>query len=70
MGQPISIGATDTDSDLTAIDDFNAYNDIEALNRELVYDASRFGERSSCIIMTSLAISGSLDWRKGNVHYS
>lgn len=43
VGQPISIGATDTNSDLTAIDDFNAYNDIEALNRELVYDASRFG---------------------------
>ena len=43
VGQPISIGATDANSDLTVIDDFNAYNDIEALNRELVYDASRFG---------------------------
>ena len=29
--------------DLTSVDNFNSYNDIEALNRELVYDASRFG---------------------------
>lgn len=43
VGQPISIGATDTDMELTSIDDFNTYNDIDALNRELVYDASRFG---------------------------
>ena len=43
VGQPISIGATDTDTELTSIDDFNTYNDIDALNRELVYDASRFG---------------------------
>lgn len=43
VGQPISIGAADTDVELTSIDDFNAYNDIDALNRELVYDASRFG---------------------------
>ena len=43
VGQPISIGATDTDMKLTSIDDFNTYNDIDALNRELVYDASRFG---------------------------
>lgn len=43
VGHPISIGATDTDMELTSIDDFNAYNDIDALNRELVYDASRFG---------------------------
>lgn len=43
VGQPISIGAADTDMELTSIDDFNTYNDIDALNRELVYDASRFG---------------------------
>lgn len=43
VGQPISIGATDTETELTSIDDFNTYNDIDALNRELVYDASRFG---------------------------
>lgn len=43
VGQPISIGATDTELELTSVDDFNTYNDIEALNRELVYDASRFG---------------------------
>lgn len=43
VGQPISIGATDTSLKLTSIDVFNTYNDIEALNRELVYDASRFG---------------------------
>lgn len=43
VGQPISIGCTDTKLKLTSIDDFNSYNDIEALNRELVYDASRFG---------------------------
>ena len=43
VGQPISIGATDTDMELASIDDFNTYNDIDALNRELVYDASRFG---------------------------
>lgn len=43
VGQPISIGANDTDMELTSIDDFNTYNDIDALNRELVYDASRFG---------------------------
>lgn len=43
VGQPISIGCVDTELELTSIDDFNSYNDIEALNRELVYDASRFG---------------------------
>ena len=43
VGQPVSIGATDAELELTSIDDFNAYNDIEALNRELVYDTSRFG---------------------------
>lgn len=43
VGQPISIGATDTDMELTSIDDFNTYNNIDALNRELVYDTSRFG---------------------------
>ena len=43
VGQPVSIGATDTELELTSVDDFNTYNDIEALNRELVYDASRFG---------------------------
>ena len=43
VGQPISIGAADTETELTSIDDFNTYNDIDALNRELVYDASRFG---------------------------
>lgn len=43
VGQPISIGSTDAEMDLTAIDTFNEYNDIETLNRELVYDASRFG---------------------------
>ncbi|MGQ7380787.1 phage portal protein [Streptococcus suis] len=43
VGQPISIGSTEIDLDLTSVDNFNSYNDIEALNRELVYDASRFG---------------------------
>ncbi|HFU4369518.1 TPA: phage portal protein [Streptococcus suis] len=43
VGQPISIGSSETNLDLTSIDNFNSYNDIEALNRELVYDASRFG---------------------------
>ena len=43
VGQPISIGSLETNLELTSIDDFNSYNDIEALNRELVYDASRFG---------------------------
>ena len=43
VGQPISIGSSEIDLDLTSVDNFNSYNDIEALNRELVYDASRFG---------------------------
>ncbi|HFI0736382.1 TPA: phage portal protein [Streptococcus suis] len=43
VGQPISIGSSETDLNLTSVDNFNSYNDIEALNRELVYDASRFG---------------------------
>ncbi|MFS1663340.1 phage portal protein [Streptococcus sp. zg-JUN1979] len=43
VGQPISIGAKDTEIALEPIEDFNLYNDIEALNRELVYDASRYG---------------------------
>lgn len=43
VGQPISIGSSEIDLDLTSVDNFNNYNDIEALNRELVYDASRFG---------------------------
>lgn len=43
VGQPISIGSTEIDLDLTSVDNFNGYNDIDALNRELVYDASRFG---------------------------
>lgn len=43
VGQPISIGSTDAESDISSIDAFNTYNDVEALNRELVYDASRFG---------------------------
>ena len=43
VGQPISIGSLETNLKLTSIDDFNSYNDIDALNRELVYDASRFG---------------------------
>lgn len=43
VGQTISIGSSEIDLDLTSVDNFNSYNDIEALNRELVYDASRFG---------------------------
>ncbi|MEI4301694.1 phage portal protein [Streptococcus suis] len=43
VGQPISIGSSEIELDLTSVDNFNSYNDIEALNRELVYDASRFG---------------------------
>ncbi|HFU4136867.1 TPA: phage portal protein [Streptococcus suis] len=43
VGQPISIGSSETNLDLKSVDNFNSYNDIEAINRELVYDASRFG---------------------------
>lgn len=43
VGQPISIGSTEAGLDITSIDNFNSYNDIESLNRELVYDTSRFG---------------------------
>lgn len=38
----MSISAADN-ADMSAVEDFNSYNDIEALNQELVYDVSRFG---------------------------
>ena len=42
VGKPISISVKNQD-DLSAVDNFNNYNDIEALNQEIVYDVSRFG---------------------------
>lgn len=42
VGKPITI--TDSEgADVFSVYDFNNYNDIESLDRELVYDASRFG---------------------------
>lgn len=42
VGKPITI-TSDENDDLKLVTDFNNYNDIESLDRELVYDVSRFG---------------------------